>query len=350
MKTGLTISLDAMGGDDAPDIVVKGAARFARKHKAVAFIFVGDKPRIQPLLEEERALKGRYTIIHTEDVVPGDMKPSIALRQGRNSSMRLAINAVAEGKADAVLSAGNTGALMAMAKFVLKTLPGITRPALASVMPTCIKGRGTVMLDLGANIECSARHLIEFSILGTIYAKNIWGIDSPRLGLLNVGSEEMKGHDFIREASHILSERFEIADYQGFVEGTDISSGEVDVIVADGFSGNVALKTVEGTAKMISTMVRQSVSSTPISYLGYPFMMPAFRKLKSRADPRLYNGGMFMGLRGLCVKSHGGADDIGFANALKVAHDLAAAGFNDRVAEAIEKIGLEDLFGEAIEV
>lgn len=344
MSRNLTIALDAMGGDDAPDMVINGAALVLKSIDNLSFIFAGDEARLRPLIDKHAKLSKKSTIIHTPDVVPSDMKPGVALRQGRNSSMRLAINAVAEGKADAVLSAGNTGALMAMAKFVLKTLPGITRPAIASVFPTMKKGRGTVVLDLGANIECTSRSLVEFSILGAVYAKNIWGIKSPKVGLLNVGSEDMKGRDNIREAAEIMREDFSAGQYIGFAEGTDLNKGEADVIVADGFTGNVALKTAEGTAKLISQMMKESISSSFLSYLGYPFMLPAFRKLKARIDPRLYNGGMFMGLRGLCVKSHGGTDEVGFANAIKVAYGLAENNFNARVADAIEDMQLEALF------
>ena len=346
MSRNLTIALDAMGGDDAPDMVVEGAALVLKSVKNISFVFAGDEARLKPLLDKHPKLLEKSTILHTSDVVPSDMKPGVALRQGRNSSMRLAINAVAEGKADAILSAGNTGALMAMAKFVLKTLPGITRPAIASVFPTLKKNRGTVVLDLGANIECTARSLVEFSMLGAVYAKNIWGVDAPKVGLLNVGSEDMKGREMIREASEIMREGFSAGDYVGFVEGTDLNKGEVDVIVADGFTGNVALKTAEGTAKLISQMMKEAIKSSPLSYLGYPFLMPALRKLRARIDPRLYNGGMFMGLRGLCVKSHGGTDAVGFANAIRVAYALAENNFNDRVADAVEDMQLEALFVE----
>ena len=343
LSSKLRISLDAMGGDDAPAMVVAGAARVHKVHKHLSFIFAGDETSIQAELDKHKALAAVSSIIHTEDTVPNDMKPGVALRQGRKSSMRLAINTVAEGEADVVLSAGNTGALMAMAKFALKTLPGVTRPAIASVFPTMTQ-TGTVVLDLGANIECSARNLVEFAVLGSVYARYICHKDQPKVALLNVGSEDMKGHDHIREAADILSNSLSIGSYAGFAEGTDLNKGEFDVIVADGFTGNVALKTSEGTAKLIAQMMKESIGSSPLSYLGYPFMLPALKKLKARIDPRLYNGGMFMGLRGLCVKSHGGTDEIGFANAIKVAHDLAQHKFNGRVAEVLNDMQLDALF------
>lgn len=343
MTGDLTISLDAMGGDAAPGMVVAGAALALTRRKNVRFLFCGDEAQIRPLVDQYPKLAERCEIIHTPDVIPNDMKAAVALRQGRNSSMRLAINAVAEGQADAVISAGNTGALMATAKFVLKTLPGITRPAIASVFPTMQKGKGTVVLDLGANLETTARSLVEFSILGSVYARDIVGIENPKVGLLNVGSEDMKGPESIRDAARILTEHLINAEYTGFAEGTDLNRGILDVIVTDGFTGNVALKTSEGTAKLIAHMMRESIKSAPLSYLGYPFMMLAMKKLKARIDPRLYNGGMFMGLQGLCVKSHGGTDEVGFANAIKVACDLAANDFNESVAAALTKIDIEQI-------
>lgn len=346
----LTISLDAMGGDAAPEMVVVGAARALTRGRNMRFLFCGDEAQIRPLLDKFPKLAKRSEIIHTTDVIPSDMKPSVALRQGRHSSMRLAVQAVAEGRADAVLSAGNTGALMATAKVVLRTLPGVTRPAIASVFPTLEKGKGTVVLDLGANLESSARSLVEFAILGSVYARDIMGVSKPKVALLNVGSEEMKGHGTIREAAQILTEHLSNAEYMGFAEGTDLNRGLADVIVTDGFTGNVALKTSEGTAKLIAQMMRESIRSTPLSYIGLPFVLLALKKLKARIDPRLYNGGMFMGLKGLCVKSHGGTDEVGFANAIKVAHGLAENRFNERVAEALEKIDIEHIIAVREEV
>ena len=334
MSDVITLALDAMGGDDAPDIVIDGAAKVARKRKNIRFIFFGDQARIKPLLAKHKILKNVSEIRHADDVIPADMKPSVALRKGRKSSMRYAINAVADKEADAIVSAGNTGALMAISKFVLKTLPGITRPAIASVMPTLKRNKGVVMLDLGANVDCSARILVEFAVLGSVY--------SHLVGLLNIGSEEMKGHDTLREAAAILTHHLQEAEYMGFVEGTDINKGEADVIVTDGFTGNVALKTVEGTAKMLAHMVKSSFKSSPLAYIGLPFIIPALRKLKSRMDPRMYNGGMFMGLRGLCVKSHGGADAVAFANAIEVAANLAQKNFNAHVADLLERMSHDD--------
>ena len=342
MSDFITLALDAMGGDDAPGIVVEGAARVARKRKDIRFLFFGDAKQLEPLIDKFKALKGISEIRHSDDVIPADMKPSVALRKGRKSSMRFAINAVAEQEAHAVVSAGNTGALMAISKFVLKTLPGITRPAIASVMPTVKRNKGVVMLDLGANVDCSARILVEFAVLGSVYSHLINKVERPKVGLLNIGSEEMKGHENLREAASILADHLQQADYMGFVEGTDINKGEADVIVTDGFTGNVTLKTVEGTAKMLAHMVKSSFKSSPLAYIGLPFILPALHKLKARMDPRLYNGGIFMGLRGLCVKSHGGADAVAYANAIEVAANLAEKNFNHHVAKVLEDMAHDD--------
>jgi phosphate acyltransferase len=272
---------------------------------------------------------------HTPDMISSDLKPSLALRQGRNSSMRLAINAVALGEAAAVVSAGNTGALMAMAKFVLKTLPGIDRPAIASMIPT--KVGESVMLDLGANVECDAENLVQFALMGAVFCRTVLGIGEPSIGLLNIGTEELKGHDEVRTAASILRARPLPGAFEGFVEGNDIMAGTVDVIVTDGFSGNIALKTMEGTAQVLGHFLRQTFVSSLLARLGYLLARGAMRKLKLRADPRRYNGAMFLGLQGLCVKSHGGTDHEGFANAVGVAYDLVEHGFNDRIRQELAR-------------
>ena len=332
MSGRLTIALDAMGGDHAPDMVVAGAEMARERHPGVDYLLFGDEHRIGPLLAKLPALRDVTTVIHTPDSIAGDAKPSVALRGGRNSSMRRAIDAVAEGKAAVVVSAGNTGALMAMAKMVLKTLPGIDRPAIASFFPT-LRGE-SVMLDLGANLECDADNLVQFAVMGAAFARSVLGLEQPTVGLLNVGSEEQKGHESIREAAA----RLRVLDspllrFDGFIEGNDIGAGKVDVIVTDGFTGNVALKTAEGTAKFFSELLRRTFQASFLAKIGYLLARPAFKKLKMRTDPRRYNGAMFLGLRGICVKSHGGTDALGFANAICVAYDLAVQGFNERVKE-----------------
>ena len=329
MANRIVIALDAMGGDHAPDIVVAGAALAAERHPEVEYLLFGDKAAVTPLLEKYPTLAKIATIHHAPDRISNEIKPSLALRQGRNSSMRLAINAVAEGHADCVVSAGNTGALLAMAKFVLKTLPGIDRPAIASFLPTTTGE--CVMLDLGANVETDAENLVQFAIMGVIFARTVLGIAEPTIGLLNVGVEDIKGRDDLRSAAQLLRVRPIPGKFFGFVEGNDIPGGKVDVIVTDGFTGNVALKTVEGTAKLMAHFMRQSFKSSIMAQIGYIFARGAMRRMKQRIDPRRYNGAMFLGLEGVCVKSHGGADHEGFANAISVAADLAMQNFNEKI-------------------
>jgi glycerol-3-phosphate acyltransferase PlsX len=335
MQASPVIALDAMGGDGAPDIVVAGAALARERFPLCRFIFFGDEQRLKPLLDQYPELRSVSELRHTSEVISPDMKPSMALRQGRNSSMRLAIDAVAKGEARSVVSAGNTGALMATAKFVLKTLPGIDRPAIASVVPTKIGE--TVMLDLGANVECDAENLVQFALMGAIYCRAVHGINNPSIALLNIGTEEMKGHDEIRAAAAILRERPLPGTFYGFVEGNHIPSGAVDVVVTDGFSGNIALKTLEGTAQLITYYMRQTFKVSPMAQLGYLLARGAMKKLKLRTDPRRYNGAMFLGLQGVCVKSHGGTDAVGFANAIGVAYNLIDRQFNERISEELAK-------------
>jgi glycerol-3-phosphate acyltransferase PlsX len=329
------IALDAMGGDGAPDIVVEGAALARIRHPGSRYIFVGDEQKIKPLLEKYPELEKVSELRHAPDVVTADAKPSVALRQGRSSSMRRAIDAVAKGDAHCIVSAGNTGALMATAKFVLKTLPGIDRPAIATVLPT--KLGETVMLDLGANLECDAENLVQFALMGAIYCRAVLGINNPSIGLLNIGTEEMKGHDEIRTAAAILRERPIPGRFHGFVEGNHVPAGLVDVVVSDGFTGNVALKILEGTAQLVTYYMRQTFKASPIAMLGYLFARGAMKKLKLRTDPRRYNGAMFLGLQGVCVKSHGGTDAIGFANAIGVAYNLVDRKFNQRIGEELAR-------------
>ena len=335
MTTSTIIALDAMGGDRAPEIVIDGAALARERYPDIRYLFYGNEAEIKPLIDRHAALRNSSELRHTADVIASDLKPSLALRQGRNSSMRLAINAVADGRAASVVSAGNTGALMAMAKFVLKTLPGIDRPAIASMMPT---QRGeTVMLDLGANVECDAENLVQFALMGAIFCRTVLGISDPSIGLLNIGTEELKGHDEVRMAATILRERQLPGRFHGFVEGNHTLEGAVDVIVTDGFSGNIAIKTIEGTAQLMAHFLRQTLNTSLLARMGYLLSRGALRKLKLRADPRHYNGAMFLGLQGVCVKSHGSTDFEGFANAIGVAHDLVTRRFNDRIREELAR-------------
>lgn len=329
MANRTVIALDAMGGDHAPKSVIAGAALAAERHPELDYLIYGDEAVVKPLLAQYPRLAKISTFHHTPDRVTNETKPSIALRQGRNSSMRLAINAVQRGEATCVVSGGNTGALLAMAKFVLRTLPGIDRPAMASFVPTVVGE--TVMLDLGANVETDAENLVQFAMMGAIFARTVLGIPDPTIGLLNVGVEDVKGREDLRTAAALLRERPLPGRFVGFVEGDDIPAGTVDVVVADGFTGNVALKTLEGTAKLMAHFMRQSFLSSFMAKLGYMLARGAMTRMKHRIDPRRYNGAMFIGLEGVCVKSHGGTDHEGFANAISVAADLAAQKFNDKI-------------------
>ncbi len=331
----IRIALDAMGGDRAPEMVVAGAAIACAEHPNARFLMVGDEARIKPLLDRHPALAAVSTLLHTTEVVTNDAKPSVALRAGRQSSLRLAINAVHEGAADAVVSAGNTGALMAMAKFVLKTAPGIDRPAIASVVPTA---RGmSVMLDLGANIECDANNLVQFAIMGEVYARMILNLERPTIGLLNVGSEEQKGHEELRAANALLRENKLNLAYQGFIEGDAIMAGKVDVVVTDGFTGNVTLKAVEGIARLYAQLLREAFSSSTASKLGYVLARPAMTQVRKRFDPRRYNGAILLGLNGIAVKSHGGTDEIGFSHAIGVAINMAANRAVARIQDELQR-------------
>lgn len=329
MAMRTVIAVDAMGGDHAPDMTIAGAALARVRHPGIFFKFFGDEARLQPLCDRLPDLRGNYEICHAPEVISSDAKPSQALRQGRQSSMRLMLNAVAAGEAACAVSAGNTGALMALAKFTLKTLPGIDRPAIATILPTQVGE--SVMLDLGANVECDAENLVQFALMGAIFCRTVLGISQPSIGLLNIGAEEMKGHDELRTAASILRKNMSAGKFYGFVEGNDIALGTTDVVVTDGFSGNIALKTAEGTAKLVGFFLKQSFKSSLMARLGYLLVKGALDKFKERTDPRRYNGAMLLGLQGVCVKSHGGTDHEGFANAISVTFDLVEHKFNDTI-------------------
>ncbi|MGH6995635.1 MAG: phosphate acyltransferase PlsX, partial [Stellaceae bacterium] len=268
---------------------------------------------------------------HTDEFITDDVKPSIALRGGRRSSMRLAIDAVAAGEADCVVSAGNTGALMAMAKFALKMIPGIDRPAIASFFPT--QHGESVMLDLGANVSCDSENLVQFALLGDVFSRTVLGTAAPSVGLLNVGAEDQKGNDAVRGAALRLRGSGTPIRFHGFIEGDDIGKGTVDVIVTDGFTGNVAIKTAEGTARLFAEFLHAAFRNSWAARFGYLFAWRSLTKLRKRMDPRRYNGAVFLGIQGICVKSHGSTDELGFANALGVAADMAMNGFLDKVHE-----------------
>jgi glycerol-3-phosphate acyltransferase PlsX len=336
VNASLAISLDAMGGDNAPDMVVRGADIARQRFPNVHFLLFGDEARLKPMLDSLPDLARVSTVRHTEVMVAMDDKPSQALRAGRGSSMRLAIDAVHTGEAAAVVSAGNTGALMAMAKFVLKTMPGIDRPAIASFFPTMRSE--SVMLDLGANVQCDANNLVQFAVMGNVFARLVLGVQEPSMGILNVGAEELKGHDAVKVAASILRDVPLPGRFVGFVEGDDIAKGTVDVIVTDGFTGNIALKTIEGTVKLYGHWLKQTFSMSIWSKIAYIFARPALNGLRAQVDPRRYNGAILMGLNGICVKSHGGTDSFGFANAIGVAVNMVQNDAMERMRHDIAQL------------
>jgi glycerol-3-phosphate acyltransferase PlsX len=326
-----------MGGDNAPDVIVEGINLALDQVSGVRFLLFGREQPLAPLLERYRRVGAVTEIRDTWEVVSSAAKPSAALRTGRNSSMRRSIDAVAAGEASGVVSAGNTGALMAMAKFVLKTLPGVDRPAIATVLPTLCSR--LVMLDLGANIECDASNLVQFAVMGEVFARKVLGLEKPSVGILNVGAEDLKGNDAVKKAAAILQDSSLSFRFYGFVEGDDIAAGTVDVIVTDGFTGNIALKTIEGTSKMLSVLLKKALSSSPLARMGALLASPALRAMQARVDPRHYDGAMFLGLNGVCVKSHGGTDALGFSNAVRVAVELIADGVNEGIKQDFVCLG-----------
>ncbi|MFP3943826.1 MAG: phosphate acyltransferase PlsX [Alphaproteobacteria bacterium] len=337
MASDLTISVDAMGGDDAPAIVLEGVAISAERHPGVRFLLYGDEGAVTPLLKRHPVLRERVDVRHTSEVVAMHDKPSQVLRRGRATSMWRAIESVKEGEAASAISAGNTGALMAMAKLQLRTVSGIDRPAIAAIWPT-VRGE-SIVLDVGANVECDAKQLVDFALLGEAFARVALGLNAPTVGILNIGEEEMKGHEEVREADRILKKARIPLDYRGFMEGDDIGTGGADVLVTDGFSGNVALKTAEGTARLISHYMSSAIKRSFFARLGYLFAIGAFRTLRNKLDPRRVNGGVFLGLNGVVVKSHGGTDGTGFAHALDLAVDMGRADYTGQIAATIARFG-----------
>ena len=335
MAQKVRIALDAMGGDFGPTVVIAGADIALARHPDTEFLLFGVESQIAPLLDKHPRLKAASRVIHTDVMVKMDDKPSQALRHGRwKSSMWLAIDAVKKGEADAVVSAGNTGALMAMAKFNLRTMPGIERPAIAGLWPT-LKG-DSVVLDVGASIGAEADHLVDLAVMGSAMARVLFDLERPSVGLLNIGVEEVKGLEAVREAGRILREaNLPFLEYAGFVEGNDIGKGTVDVVVSEGFSGNIAIKTAEGTARQIAEYLRAAMSRTWRARIGYLFAREAFRTLRDKMDPRKANGGVFLGLNGIVVKSHGGTDPEGFASAVDVGYDMVRYALLDKISQTL---------------
>jgi phosphate acyltransferase len=328
-----------MGGDGGVAVTVAGVALARRRHPDLRYALFGDAQQIRAALSDHPQLSAVAEIIHTDGVVAATDKPSQAIRRSRDSSMGLAIQAVKDGTAGAAVSAGNTGALMAMAKLALRTLPGIDRPALAAFLPTR-RDNDAVMLDLGANTECDARNLVEFAIMGAAYARTVLDLERPRVCLLNIGTEELKGTDAIRDAAAMLRGASALPlSFEGFIEGDKIGSGEADVIVAEGFVGNVALKTAEGTARFVTDVLRSAFTSSLRSKLGFLISKPAMHLLRHHLDPNNHNGAVFLGLGGIVVKSHGSANEKGIANAIHVAARLVEDDLSARIAEDLARMG-----------
>jgi len=327
------IAIDAMGGDEGLAVMLAGVARARRQFDGMRFLLVGDEAQITAGLQNHPNLSAASEILHAPGVVTGSEKPSQAIRRAKTTSMGLAIHAVKTGACGAAVSAGNTGALMAMAKLSLRTMPGIDRPALAALLPT-LGANDLVMLDLGANTECDTENLIQFAVMGAAYARSALELERPRVALLNIGTEDLKGTDEIRDAAAMLRDATYLPmDFTGFIEGDRLSRGEVDVIVCDGFSGNIALKTAEGTARFVGDLLKRAFTSSLRSKIGFLISRPATELLKHHLDPNNHNGAVFLGLNGLVVKSHGGANEIGIANAIAVAAKLVRDDLTRRITE-----------------
>ena len=328
------LAVDAMGGDYAPDCVIDGLNIAAERHPKARFLIFGDEAALAEPLRRAKRLQGRAVIRPTSERIADDLKPTAALRL-RDASMRRAIDSVASGEAAGIISAGNTGAMLALTKIVLKTMNGIDRPAMAAIGPSA---RGdVVMLDLGANMACDARNLIEFAVMGEAFARTVLGLPAPTIGLLSVGSEEMKGDEMRKRAAEALRVSPLSGQFHGFVEGHDIAAGTVDVIVTDGFTGNIALKTGEGALKLASDLLRRVFSASLAARLAYLLARPGLRRLREWLDPRRYNGAVLLGLNGVVVKSHGGTDAEGFAHAVDVAMDMIVNRFNERIRDGLRQ-------------
>ena len=350
MLTGLVISVDAMGGDAAPEIVINGIEYFlshSGKGREASFLIHGDEAQIAPLLAKTPRTRERSEVRHTESMIAMDAKPSFAMRRGKGTSMWNAIESVKAGDAKVAISAGNTGALMAMSKLLLRMKEGVQRPAIAARWPHQ-EGFG-VLLDVGANLECDANQLREFAVLGEAYFRALYKKDKPSVGLLNVGTEDLKGNAVIQAAHDSLSCSELGLNYVGFVEGGDISMGDVDVIVTDGFTGNVALKTGEGTARLLGKFITAALQDNFWSKIASIFNLPALRRMKKRMDPRRGNGGVFLGLNGIVIKSHGGTDHIGYASALLVALEMADSPFLEEIESNLSALHDEDDYVGAVE-
>ncbi len=337
MSDSIRISVDALGGDKGPRVVFHGARLALRERRNIKFIFHGREDELRPLLDDYPELKSVSRIVHSANVIAMDDKPSNALRKGRgNSSMWAALESVRDGEADVAISGGNTGALMAMATFCLRPMEGISRPAIAAIWPTL--RTDIIVLDVGATVGGDARQLVDFSILGAALARALFDQEAPTVGLLNIGTEELKGHDEVRDAARLLADASGAGFiYHGFVEGDDIGKGTVDVVVTEGFTGNIALKTAEGTARQVGTYLRNALRADLLSRLGALIAGQAMQALKRKLDPRNINGGVFLGLNGIVIKSHGGTDEVGFKAALGLAYEMARSRLIDKIGEGMRR-------------
>lgn len=345
MSDNLVISIDAMGGDNSPRVVIEGLAIAAKKNPDAKFLLFGDETKVNDLLKSWPALQKVCEVRHSPEVVCNEDKPSAVIRN-RNTSMFMAINAVKQGEAQAVVSAGNTGALMAISKLTLKTIQKIHRPAIVTIMPHRT-GR-YVMLDLGANTECDSLNLAEFALMGNILAKHALNIARPKVALLNIGAEEMKGKEEIHEAAKLIKRAKQDIDFIGYIEPHEIPEGKADVIVTDGFTGNIALKSIEGTAKLVVRLIKDGIKKSFIAKLGLPFMLGVGMNIKKTMDPRLYNGAMLVGLNGLTVKSHGGTDALGYSVAVGNAVSLVRQNFVPTIKDELETVDLDALSEEIL--
>jgi len=337
MTDSIRISVDAMGGDNGPRVVFHGARLELRERKNARFIFHGRENELRPLLDEFPELKHASRIVHSDNVIAMDDKPSNALRKGRgNSSMWAALESVKNGEADVAISGGNTGALMAMATICLRPIKGISRPAIAAIWPTLRSD--IIVLDVGATVGGDGKQLVDFTILGAALARALFDQELPTVGLLNVGTEEVKGLDQVKDAARMLSAASGAGFvYHGFVEGDDIGKGTVDVVVTEGFTGNIALKTAEGTARQVGTYMRNALKADLISMLGAAIAGQALQALRRKLDPRNINGGVFLGLNGIVIKSHGGTDEVGFKAALGLAYEMARSHLIDKIGEGMRR-------------
>jgi glycerol-3-phosphate acyltransferase PlsX len=331
----VNIAIDAMGGDHAPDVPIHGIQKFLSNNpdEPVFFTIFGDKEQIAKKMQKYKIDESYYSIVHCDEYIPSDMKPSMALRKSGGSSMRSAIESVAKKECDASVSGGNTGALMALSKIILKTVKTIDRPAICSTMPT-IKGR-VVLLDMGANIDVTAENLFQFAIMGSAYAKVVLKKKSPKIGLLNIGSEDIKGHAYIQEAAEMIKNSHLKSNFIGNVEPDQIYEGDVDVVVTDGFTGNVIIKSAEGLGRLVKSLLSTAFTKSLLSLTGYGLAKRSLKKSMKSVDPNNYNGAMFIGLNGVSVKSHGGADYLGFANAISNAYIIVKDEMNKKIVDKI---------------